>query len=323
MSDARKTKAPGGPCYGWIATRASMLSLVAAALAAPGLEAQTTLPGPLVSTEWLAGNTDASDVVVVQIESQEEGFTSRHIPGSRFLPTSAIAWDGEPAVRVELRTVGELEDALGAIGITNRTNVVITGSRTTTTARLWMTLDYLGHGDRAALLDGGLQAWEEEGRPLVDGPSADVTPTTFTATVRDGMQVDAQWILARLDDPAVTLIDARPDDEYTGADGGMGGMANAGHIPGAYQLYWEELTVEGNPAKFRDPAELRSIYEASGISPDGVGVSYCMVGLRASVDYMIGRMLGYDMKFYDGSWHDWGTRKDLPYVGGTERGGGR
>lgn len=302
-----------------------IVSVVALTLCASGpipAAAQTELPGPLVSTDWLAAHLDASDVVVVQIESRDDAFASGHIPGSRFLPSSAITWDGDPAYRVELRPVDELEATLGAIGITNGTNVVITGSRTTTTGRLWMTLDYLGHGDRAALLDGGLQAWEAEGRPMERGPAgADVTPSTFRAQVREGMQVDAEWILARLDDPSVTLIDARPDDEYTGADGGMGGMANGGHIPGARQLYWEDLTVEGNSAKFRSPQELRSLFEATGIDEEGVGVSYCMVGLRASVNYMIGRMLGYDMKFYDGSWHDWGTRDDLPYVAGAEPGG--
>ena len=299
------------------------LTLGVVACSGPPVEAQTELPGPIVSTAWLSEHMDASDVVVVQIEAREDRFTSSHIPGTRFLPSSAIAWEGDPPHVVELRSVSELEDALGALGITNQTNVVITGTRTTTTGRLWMTLDYLGHGDRAAMLDGGLQTWEEEGRPLDQGPSADVTPTTFSATVRDGMQVDADWIAIRLDDPSVTLIDARPDDEYTGDDGGMGGRANPGHIPGAYQIYWEDLMVDGNSAQFRSPEELRSIFEASGISEDGVGVSYCMIGLRASVNYMVGRMLGYDMKFYDGSWHDWGTRDDLPYVSGTEPGGSR
>ena len=246
----------------------------------------------------------------------------KHVPGARFVSTSDIAWEGDPPFSVELRPVEDLEDVLGRLGVSNDTYVVITGSRTTTTARLWMTLDYLGHGERSALLDGGLQAWEEEGRALDEGPSPEVSPARFTASVREGMQVDAAWIHDRLADASVTLIDARPDDEYTGADGGMGGRTNAGHLPGARQLYWEDLMVEGNSARFRGPEELADLLAATGMSEEGVGVSYCMVGLRASVDYMAGRMLGYDMKFYDGSWHDWGTRDDLPFVGGAEPGGG-
>jgi thiosulfate/3-mercaptopyruvate sulfurtransferase len=278
--------------------------------------ATSDFPSPLASTEWLAANMGRDDVVILHIEGQEDRFSGGHIPGARYLPIQEIAWDGDPAWRFELRSVAELEEALGRVGVSNDTYVIITGTRTTTTGRLWMTLDYLGHGERSALLDGGLQAWGEEGRPITQGPPPDVTPGTFTATVREGMQVDADWIAERLEDPRVALLDARPDDEYTGADGGMGGMANPGHIPGAVQLYWEDLTVEGNNHKFRDRAELEALFQQAGVLREGTTVSYCMVGLRASVNYMIGRMLGYDMMFYDGSWHDWGTRDDLPFVQG-------
>jgi len=44
-----------------------------------------------------------------------------------------------------------------------------------------------------------------------------------------------------------------------------------------------------------------------------------MFGMRASLTYLVGRLLGYDMKFYHGWWHDWGAR-DLPYVTGTAAG---
>jgi thiosulfate/3-mercaptopyruvate sulfurtransferase len=273
---------------------------------------------PLVSTAWLAANLDRDDVIVLHVERRDREYTGNHIPGARYVPITDITWDGEQGWRFELRSVAELEEALGQAGVTNDSYVVVTGTRTTTTARLWMTLDYLGHGDRAALLDGGLQAWGDEGRSLEKGDSPSVVPTQFVATVREGMQVNADWIAHRLLDPAVALLDARPDDEYTGEDGGMGGMANPGHIPGAVQLYWEDLTVEGNPHKFKSRAELATLYEQSGVLQDGATVSYCMVGLRASVNYMVGRMLGYDMRFYDGSWHDWGTRDDLPFVSGPE-----
>ena len=44
-------------------------------------------------------------------------------------------------------------------------------------------------------------------------------------------------------------------------------------------------------------------------------VSYCMVGMRASVTYFVARHLGYDARLYDGSIVDW-TRRKLPAVMG-------
>ena len=80
-----------------------------------------------------------------------------------------------------------------------------------------------------------------------------------------------------------------------------------GHIPGAYQLFWEDLVESRERPRFLPLEELSARFSSAGADPGDTVVTYCKVGLRASVDYMIARMLGYDTRFFDGSWSDWGV----------------
>ena len=111
----------------------------------------------------------------------------------------------------------------------------------------------------------------------------------------------------------MTLLDARPDAEFTGADGGMNGAHVKGHLPDAQQLVWN--TLLDSTGKFLPDAELRKKFEAIGANAATPLVSYCMVGMRASVTYFVARHLGYDARLYDGSIVDW-TRRKLPAVMG-------
>jgi thiosulfate/3-mercaptopyruvate sulfurtransferase len=293
------------------------LAPIAAQQLQAGPAAAGEAPGMLVSTEWLAARLGDPSVVVLHVDAQRAAYAQAHIPGARFLDLNGIAWNGEPDVGTEMRTPGEIEAALEAVGVTDTGHLVVYGANPLAAARAWMTLDVMGIGDRTSFLDGGLGAWQEEGRAVAtEEPS--FAPGSVTLRPRAGVMVDAAWIHARLDDPALTLIDARPDEEYTGADNGLGGRVHPGHIPGAYQIWWEKL-VQSRPIHRAHPLEeLRALHRASGAADGSTVAVYCMVGARASYAYLTARRLGYDVKFYDGSWRDWGSR-DLPYVTGTAR----
>ena len=92
-----------------------------------------------------------------------------------------------------------------------------------------------------------------------------------------------------------------------------------GHIPGAHNRYWEELVVSRADPRLKPEAELRALFERAGARDDRTVVAYCMIGMRASVAYLASRLLGYETRFYDGSWDDW-SRRGLPAVTGAAPG---
>ena len=278
-------------------------------LAAFAVLAQTSA-GLLVSPSELAAMLKDPTVVVVAVGQPKE-FEAGHVPGARFVRYGDIAIDID-GLQSELPPVDQLQRVLAAAGISDRSKVIIYGS-TIAATRMFFTLDYFGH-PFARVLNGGLTAWKANGGAVEFGPAPGVAAaTSLTPKLQPDRVVSADWIKERLSSPRMTLLDARPDAEFTGADGGMNGMHVKGHLPDARQLVWN--TLLDSSGTFLPDTELRKRYEAIGAAKGTPLVSYCMVGMRASVTYFVARHLGYDARMYDGSIVDW-TRRKLPAVMG-------
>jgi thiosulfate/3-mercaptopyruvate sulfurtransferase len=278
-------------------------------LAALAVLAQTP-SGLLVSADELAALLKEPTVVVVAVGNSADDFTAGHVPGARFVLYDDIA----PAIdglQSELPPIETLRRVLANAGISDRSKVIVYGS-TIAATRLFFTLDYFGHPD-VRVLNGGLAAWKARGGPLEVSPPASATASALTPKPQPDRVVSADWIKERLSTTKMKLLDARPDPEYTGSDGGMNGAHVKGHLPDAQQLVWN--TLLDSSGKFLPDAELRKKYEAIGATKGTPLVSYCMIGMRASVTYFVARHLGYDARMYDGSIVDW-TRRKLPAVTG-------
>ena len=262
-------------------------------------------PGLSIAPAELAIEMKGPGVAILHVESRAADFEAGHIKGARFIAYNQIAIDGPSDLGSELPPVADLVEVFEAAGVADTSRVVIYGSALAA-SRAFFTLDYLGHKN-VRLLNGGLAAWKAQGLDVVTGPAPGVVRGTLTARPRPEVVAMADWIEKRLESPQIALIDARPDAEFTGSDGGMNGMHPAGHIPGAKQLVWTDLVSRSG--QFAPDAELRSKITAAGAKAGVPVVTYCMVGMRASVVYFVARHLGYDAKMYDGSIIDWGQRR--------------
>jgi thiosulfate/3-mercaptopyruvate sulfurtransferase len=267
-------------------------------------EAGKVHPEMIVSAQWLSEHLNDPKVVVLHVAEKRSEYDAGHIPGARLLLLEDFI-EGEDA---ELPPPEKLKEAFEKVGVSNDSHVVIyTTSWYPMAGRAYYTLDYLGHGDRTALLDGGIDEWKLEKRPLAtDSPK--IARSSFTPHLHPEVRAMMEEVkkLSEQSSQSEVLVDSRPEKRYTD-----------GHIAGAVLVYWQETLVDPkNKPVFLPPDKLKELFASRGIKPGQKLVTYCEIGLQASHDYFIAKYLGYDAAMFDGSIHQWSHMNSLPLVQG-------
>lgn len=265
-------------------------------------------PGVLVTTDWLAERLGRDEVIVLHAGTRKD-YDEGHIPGARLVELADISITRDDGLRTELPPVDQLQDTFARLGITDGSHIVVYAGNSSfqAAARVFFTLDYLGWGDRSALLDGGLALWRAEGRPLAS-EAALARRGTFTPHPAPERVVDAAWLEKHRGSEHVVVIDARAPEFYSGATPGQ--MPRAGHIPGARNIPF--MTLVDGQGRFKSREEIVSLFAQVGVQPGSTVVSYCHVGYQASAIYFAARYAGFDARLYDGSFQDWSRRPELP-----------
>jgi len=313
--------------FGGLLTIASVLFLLPFQAEGRGKADQRAKPAlqsqMIVSTAWLATHLIDPKVVILHVARARAHYDEGHIPGARF-----AAWDEITATRKgvpnELAPVADLQKLFERLGIGDSARIVLYGDNAgLSAARAYFTLDYLGHGGRAALLDGGLEKWKTERRAvsldMVEAKTVRFTPRVRASAVTNLDVVrDLSWMATNLTSPNAVLLDARPADEYTGTKPGDG-VPRGGHIPGAANVFWIENVVSRENPTLRSAAELRMLYKDAGVEHGRTVVTYCRTGGQASHTYFTLKYLGYNVVMYDGSFFEWSNTEGEPVVAGSER----
>jgi thiosulfate/3-mercaptopyruvate sulfurtransferase len=292
-----------------IVTAAFLLALVQASSAAAqssdrGQGRTRHHPEYVVQTAWLAAHLTAARVIVLHVGTSDEQYRAAHIPGALFLPLSAVATTVDGVLN-EFPAPEQLAATFRDLGVGNSARIVVYGDDPGLfAARAWIALDLLGHGGRAAILDGGLTKWKAEHRP-VETAVATPHPVLFASRWRADRVVSAAWVRAHLADRAVVFVDARSPDHYAGS----AADARSGHLPGAKNLYWMSQLASADDPSLRPMAYLHEeLWKPMGADRPAVRtlVVYCRTGMQASHDYFVARYIGYpDVRLYDGSMSDW------------------
>ena len=195
--------------HAWTLLAMLFAMLFAMLVAVPYADAASSERAPtLVSTAWLQQHLGDTTVVVLHAAQARADFDAGHVPGSRFVPWAAYAGPHD-SLSVELPGEARFDSLLEAAGVRDGDRIVLTGGPVTTVARLLVTLDAYGYGDRASIVNGGIDAWRDEGRPVSRDsvaarpghvtlrPAAGRMPRGCARTRRRTARVSRSWTRAR------------------------------------------------------------------------------------------------------------------------------
>ena len=279
-------------------------------------------PDALVSTEWLAARLDAPDIRVVDgsfylpaaKRDPKSEFANQHIPGAVFFDIDEIA-DTTSSLPHMLPSPEKFSARVRKLGLGDGSKIVIYDTTPMLgAARVWWMFRAMGHKD-VAVLDGGLPKWLRENRPVTDDP----TPPRdrhFTARLDNTLVRSVDDVRGLIDSKREQIVDARAAGRFRGETPEPRAGLRSGHMPGAYNLPYNEL-LDPTTGTMLPADKLAARIAASGIDPAkkvtascGSGVTACVIGLAL---YLTGSP---EAAIYDGSWTEWGGRADTPIVTG-------
>jgi thiosulfate/3-mercaptopyruvate sulfurtransferase len=284
-----------------------LLAVFAAPRAAAQPSTREAADSLLLTTGELRDRLTRGNVVLLHI-GEPADYQAGHIPGARFLPYDAISQRRNGLV-LELPPVLALHSLFESLGVSDESRIVLYWSKDwySPTTRVFLTLDYLGLGERTSILDGGFAAWKAAGGPVTTAVPSHAHGT-LTIHPRSDVIVDATAVRSAIGDARAVIIDARDPRFYTGQATGM--HVREGHVPGAKNLPFTTLIDERGTFKPRETLE--KLMDAAGATPDKRVISYCHIGQQATVVYFAARLLGRDARLYDGSWDEWSRLSELP-----------
>jgi thiosulfate/3-mercaptopyruvate sulfurtransferase len=272
-----------------------------------------------VSTQWLQDNLNDPNLSILDAQPDIQDYLAEHIPGAVYLNEATLRAPkgGLPAQYIPAEAAKLL---FRRIGLDNDSPVVVysgQGGYTGTNGGLAQSmlayaLARFGH-NRIYVLDGGLDKWRREGRPLSQ-EFPRVGEGRFRPSVRNEYAIDMEQVKKLKDRGDVILLDTRSAKLYQG----KGPSCRAGHIPGAVNLPWRTLMVDDNPTLLKCDDEIRKILKDHGVTSDKTIIVSCGIGRESTCVFLLLKWyFGYpDVRFYEGSFAEWADYPKNPTVTG-------
>lgn len=272
----------------------------------------------IVDADWLQEKLGTPGLTVVDASwylpaagrNAAAEYEAGHIPGALFFDQDAVV-DPDSPLPHTLPPPEVFARHAGSMGISaDDTIIVYDGPGVMSAPRVWWMFRVMGVF-QAYILDGGIDRWKKEGRPVTSEPTK-VAPCIFHADFDANRVASLDEMKAIVAGKSRQIADARSAGRFAGTEAEPRAGLRSGHMPGAKSVPVGTLSRNGSLLPLD---ELRHTIEKAGIDLGQPIVTSCGSGVTAAAVTLALESLGHrDNKLYDGSWTEWGGRADTPVV---------
>jgi len=271
----------------------------------------------IVSADWLEARLDDPNLTILDASwylpamgrDHKKDYEQAHIPGALFFDHDVIV-DPHSTLPHTLPSPSDFSCHASKMGIdANSTIVVYDGVGYFSAPRAWWMFRIMG-ARTVYVLNGGLQGWQNEGKPVTAKPTPTPLGKVFTADFNPQAVVTCDEMRTIVAQISAQIIDARGKPRFSGQEKEARPGVRSGHMPGAYNIPYSTLAENGY---FKSAAAIRTIFSDAGICLKKPIVTSCGSGVTAAILVLALQGLGvHHVRLYDGSWAEWGSLSNTP-----------
>ncbi|MDJ0645790.1 MAG: sulfurtransferase [Flavobacteriaceae bacterium] len=267
---------------------------------------------PLVTADWLSKNLEAPDLIILNATIPKvTGSTnddSSQIQGARFFDIKRAFSDTTSSLPNTFPSAAQFEKEAQKLGVNTTSFIVVYDDHGMYSGpRAWWLFKSFGHKN-IAVLDGGLPAWKAAGFPVEIPKPFVASQGNFKANYQEGSIKGYKEILKAINSESTSILDARSSERFRGTMPEPREGLRSGHIPNSINLPYADLLEDGRMLqkdalidKFKAYSDKKLMFSC------GTGITACILALGAE-------LAGHKdaISVYDGSWTEWGSRRELP-----------